>query len=127
MPIVLLLRGALLSSQSVSSQILEIHGTKDLVHEKVAIGRPKKIISREDIEREFEVFINWKIVARQLGVSSKTLRKRHLEFGMNISETSGSRLTYTNISNEDLCSKVRNILIVFPEAGETIIIGTLQS
>ena len=127
MPIVLLLRGALLSSQSVSSQILEIHGTKDLVHEKVAIGRPKKIISREDIEREFEVFINWKIVARQLGVSSKTLRKRRLEFGMNISETSGSRLTYTNISNEDLCSKVRNILIVFPEAGETIIIGTLQS
>ena len=127
MPIVLLLRGTLLSSQSVSSHILEIHGTRDLVHEEVAIGRPKKIISREDIEREFEVFINWKIVARQLGVSSKTLRKRRLEFGMNISETSGSKLTYTNISNEDLCSKVRNILIVFPEAGETIIIGALQS
>ena len=27
---------------------------------------------------------------------------------MNISETSGPRLTYTNISNEYLCSKVRN-------------------
>ena len=44
---------------------------------------------------------------------------------MNISETSGPRLTYTNISNEDLCSEVRNILIILPEAGETI--GALRS
>ena len=46
---------------------------------------------------------------------------------MNISETSGPRLTYTNISNEDLCSEVRNILIILPEAGETVIIGALRS
>ena len=46
---------------------------------------------------------------------------------MNISETSGPRLTYTNISNEDLCSEVRNILIILPEAEETIIIGALRS
>ena len=46
---------------------------------------------------------------------------------MNISETSGPRLTYTNISNEDLCSEVRNILIILPEAGETIIIGAVRS
>ena len=46
---------------------------------------------------------------------------------MNISEASGPRLTYTNISNEDLCSEVRNILIILPEAGETVIIGALRS
>ena len=46
---------------------------------------------------------------------------------MNISETSGPRLTYTNISNEDLCSAVRNVFIILPEAGETIIIGDLRS
>ena len=46
---------------------------------------------------------------------------------MNISETFGPRLTYTNISNEDLCSEVRNILVILPEAGETIIIGALRS
>ena len=125
--VVLLLREAQLSSQSVDSRILEIQDTQHPVHEEVAIGRPRKVISREDMEREFEVFQNWKIVARQLGVSSKTLRRRRLEFGMNISETSGPRLTYTNISNEDLCSEVRNILIILPEAEETIIIGALRS
>ena len=125
--VVLLLREAQLSSQSVDSRILEIQDTQHPVHEEVAIGRPRKVISREDIEREFEVFQNWKIVARQLGVSSKTLRRRRLEFGMNISETSGPRLTYTNISNEDLCSEVRNILFILPEAVEAIIIRTLRS
>ena len=125
--VVFLLREAQLSSQSVDSRILEIQDTQHPVHEEVAIGRPRKVISREDMEREFEVFQNWKIVARQLGVSSKTLRRRRLEFGMNISETSGPRLTYTNISNEDLCSEVRNILIILPEAEETVIIGALRS
>ena len=125
--VVLLLREAQLSSQSVDSRILEIQDTQHPVHEEVAIGRPRKVISREDIEREFEVFQNWKIVARQLGVSSKTLRRRRLEFGMNISETSGPRLTYTNISNEDLCSEVRNILFILPEAVEAIIIRALRS
>ena len=62
---------------------------------------------------------------RQLVVSSKTLCRRRLEFGTNISETSGPRLTYTNKSNEDLCNEVRNILIILPEAVETIIIGAL--
>ena len=100
--VVLLLREAQLSSQSVDSRILEIQDTQHPVHEE-AIGRPRKVISREDMEREFEVFQNWKIVARQLGVSSKTLRRRRLEFGMNISETSGPRLTYNNISNERIC------------------------
>ena len=42
-------------------------------------------------------------------------------------ETSGPRLTYTNLSNEDLCSEVRKILVILPEAGETIIIGALRS
>ena len=46
---------------------------------------------------------------------------------MNISETSGPRLTYTNISNEDLCSEVRNILFILPEAVEAIIIRALRS
>ena len=46
---------------------------------------------------------------------------------MNISETSGPRLIYTNISNVDLYSEVRNILIILPEVGETIIIGALRS
>ena len=45
----------------------------------------------------------------------------------NISETSGPRLTYTNICNEDLFREVRNILIILPEAGKTTIIGALRS
>ena len=50
--VVLLLREAQLSSQSVDSRILEIQDTQHPVHEEVAIGRP------EDMEREFEVFQN---------------------------------------------------------------------
>ena len=68
-----------------------MQGTQYPVHEEGTIGRLRKIISRDDIEREFEVFQNWKIAARHLGVSSKTLRRRRFEFGMNISETFGPR------------------------------------
>ena len=50
-----------------------------------------------------------------------------MEFGKNMSETSVPRLTHTDISNEDLCSKVRNIIIILPEVGETIIIRALRS
>ena len=117
--VVLLSWEAILSSQSVDSQILEIQGTQHPVHEEVPICRPTKVISREDIEREFEVFQNWKVVARQLGVSSKTLCRIHLEFGMNISETSIPILT---IYQMRICVVNLEILLLFFQKQEKLLL-----
>ena len=117
--VVLLLREAILSSQSVDSRILEIQGTQYPVHEEVAICRPRKAISREDFEREFDVFQNWKVVARQLGVSSKTLRRICLEFGMNISETSIPILT---IYQMRICVVNLEIVLLFFQKQEKLLL-----
>ena len=73
--VVLLLREAQLSSQSVDSRILEIQDTQHPVHQQVAIGRPSKIIHREDIEREFEVFQNWKSCTSIRRIKQNTTKK----------------------------------------------------
>lgn len=90
-------------------------------------GRPRKNISVEDIEREYTIFRNWKIVANRLGISPKTLRRRRLEYGMDISSGIGARITYTVISNEELRNEVMNVLNTLPNAGETIVFGALRA
>ena len=58
-----------------------------------------------------------------LGVSVRTLERRRNEFNITVSRRTGSRSTYTTISNEQLCSVVREVLEILPDAGETYIIG----
>ena len=91
-----------------------------------AHGRPRRNVSKEDIEREFRIFRNWKLVARQLRISSKTLRRRRVEYGMELSPSTGPRVVYSEISHDELCNVIRSILNILPDAGETMVIGSLR-
>ena len=94
--------------------------------QSTSFGRPREVISKEDIETQFGIFRNWKLVAHQLGISTKTLHRRRVEFGMEISRKVGARVTYTNISHVELCTVVRSVLDTLPDTGETMIIGALR-
>ena len=67
-----------------------------------SFGWPRKEILKEDIEREFATFRCWKVVARLLGVSAKTLHRRQIEYGMFVSPVTGPRISYSNITHEKL-------------------------
>jgi len=105
--------------QSIQNVSMEIPETNN--------GRPRKSVVKEEIIEQFQIFRNWKIVARQLGVSSKTLLRRRTEYGIEVSPNTGPRVTYSNITHHDLCNQVQEILDILPEAGETMVIGALRT
>ena len=47
--------------------------------------------------------------------------------GIDVSPGTGARITYTNISHEELCTEIRSVLNTLPDAGETMVIGALRS
>ena len=51
------------------------------------------------------------------------LERRRNEFDITVSDRTESGSTYTTISDEQLCSVVREILEVLPDVGETYIVG----
>lgn len=124
-----LLQEAQIVSQSIGNRIVEpILQHSIMTETEISVmGRPRKSLSREDIENQFAIFRNWKVVAHQLGVSTKTIRRRRFEFGMDVSCSDGTRITYSDISQENLCIEIRNVLNTLPDAGETIVIGALRS
>ena len=101
--------------------------TQSDAHATTTFGRPRMEVSPESIAREFSIFRSWKIVAHRLGVSEKTLRRRRIEFGMELSSQRGQRNTYTAISFDDLCATVRAVLGTLPDAGESLVIGSLRA
>ncbi len=70
---------------------------------------------------------SWSIISRQTGVSYRTLLRRRHEYGFQVANRVGPRNTYTEISEEQLCNAVRDILGTIPDAGETYVIGALRS
>ena len=91
------------------------------------IGRPRKQVSKEDIEALFNIHRSWKTVANVIGVSQKTLQRRRQECGLTVSAPAGPRQTYTEISQEDLCQFIKEVLQVLPNDGETYVIGACSS
>ena len=69
---------------------------------------------------------SWKDVALHLGVSVRTLERRRNEFNISVSDRTELCSTYTTISDEQLCSVVREVLENLPDAGETYIIGACR-
>ena len=61
-----------------------------------------------------------------MGVSAKTLQRRRFEVGLIMSDRVGSRRTYTNISDEELQTTIRDVLQILPNAGETYLIGACR-
>ena len=83
------------------------------------LRRPRLRVSAVEINQLFDVYRSWKDVALHLGVSVRTLERRRNEFNITVSDRTGSRSTYTTTSDEQLCSVVREVLEILPDAGET--------
>ncbi len=82
-------------------------------------GRPKYHITAEQIEQLRETGMTWKDIALCLGVHPRTLYRRRIEYGLLDS--------FTEIDNNELDDKIHEILRLTPNAGETLVRGSLRA
>ena len=90
------------------------------------LGRSRQRVWAAEINRLYDVYRSWKDVALHLGVSVRTLERKRNEFNITVSGRTGSRSTYTTISDEQLCSVVREVLEIIPETSEAYNIGACR-
>ena len=93
------------------------------LHEQGTIGRPRKSITREEMELLYSIHKSWKEVAALLGTSERTIQRRRRETGMTTSSRTGTSSTYSDISHDQLCTVIREILNILPNAGESYVLG----
>lgn len=90
-------------------------------------GRPRFHIPEEVIRGLHDVRGVWIEVAKEARVSYKTILRRRHQYSMAVSNTTGPRITYSDISDARLCEIIGEVLQVMPNAGETYVIGSLRS
>ena len=90
-------------------------------------GRPILNIPEDTLRELHDIHNSWSSVARLTGVSYRTLLRRRQQYGLEIANTVGPRITYTDLDDEQLCAIVRDILQLMPDAGETYVIGSIKS
>ena len=83
-------------------------------------GRPRFIISKEQLEYLRSLSFTWTDISSLLGVSRMTIFRRCQEFGL-IDEP--DRV----LTDSELANKVSQIKNTIPDAGEKLIIGRLKS
>lgn len=85
----------------------------------IAKGRPKKTVDKEELRYLRQTLgFTWNEIASLLGVSSKTLQRRALDWDIH---------KYTRISDGSLNLEVDDILARFPNSGEVMINGHLKA
>ena len=91
-------------------------------------GRPRFYIPGNVIGGLHDIHGVWREVANEAGVSHKTILRRRYQYSMAVNQTSsGSRITYSEISDARLREIVEEVLQVMPNAGKTYVIGSLRS
>jgi transposase InsO family protein len=84
-------------------------------------GRPRVIITRQQIEALRELHFSWSCIARLLGVSERTLERRRQEFQMPM-----GRACYSSVSDNELDYIISGIVRTSPNAGVTLVQGALR-
>ena len=85
------------------------------------VGRPTLDVSQELLETlHFQVGFSWSQIARNLGISESTLRRRRRSF-----QIPSSQQSFSNISDNALHQIVREILHVTPRIGYRLVQGAL--
>ena len=84
-------------------------------------GRPKYIISRQQIAYLRELHFPWTKIASVLGVSTKTLLRRRQELGMT------DEPNWSVISDQDLRGIVREVQGITPGIGQVRVQGALRA
>ena len=88
------------------------------------VGRPRLALAREQLETlHGEAGFRWADVARILNISERTVRRRRLEFGLPV----GRDVEFSDISDEELDSHVRQILRTTPRSGRRFVQGGLRN
>ena len=81
-------------------------------------GRPKLLIPQEQLEGLRSLGFSWVAIAKMLGVSERTVRRRKEEYNM-----SSSTYLFSEISDGEIDEFMKFILQVSPNSGERMIIG----
>lgn len=89
-------------------------------------GRPRYRLPENAILDLHRIHRRWRHVAESVGVSYRTLLRRRHEYGLSVAVTRGPRSTYTEITQNNLCDVVREVLQILPNAGETFVLGALR-
>ena len=97
------------------------------VEQSARPGRPRFHIPQEVLTNMHEIHGVWKTVARETGVSYRTVLRRRHQYSLPVAQTIGHRNTFSDISDQLLCEVVREVLQLVPSAGEMYIIGALRS
>ena len=85
-----------------------------------AVGRPSYDISKEQLEALLDVGFNVGQIAGMLQVGKRTIERRMSQFGV-------SARSFSDISNDDLDSVVREIKLFYPNLGSKSLAGHLAS
>ena len=72
-------------------------------------GRPKFQIPVEVIRGLHDIHSVWREVAKEADVSYKTVLRRRYQYSMVVNETTGPRITYSDIPNGQLCQVVNEV------------------
>ena len=102
-------------------------GHSFVTQEPSARGRRRLEIDEETLSELHSIYYAWSAVACETGVSYLTILRRRHELGFPIANRAGPRNTFCNITDDDLCNVVREVLQNMPDAGETYIIGAIRS
>lgn len=81
-------------------------------------GRPRLLIPQEQLEGLRSLGFSWVTIAKMLGVSERTVRRRKQEYNM-----SSSTDIFSEISDSEIDKFMKFILQVSPNSGERMIIG----
>ena len=88
--------------------------------ENIARGRPRFVISREQLTHLASMSFTWTQIAGILGVSRNTIYRRRLEYGL-------QECRAENVSNTELRSLLLHLQREYPAMGEVMVWGRLQS
>jgi hypothetical protein len=113
------LRELLNQLRSEVEQHIDRHNNFRLNQQCDTGGRPKYVVTKEQIETLRDTGMNWKSVAQVLGISERTLYRRREEF--NLVDK------FSDITDTDLKNTITSILRQTPFVGETYVRGGLVS
>ena len=102
-------------------------GHSFVTQEPSARGRRRLEIDEETLSELHSIYYAWGAVACEMGVSYRTILQRWHELSFPIANRAGPRNTFCNVTDDDLCNVVREVLQNMPDAGETYIIGAIRS
>ncbi len=88
------------------------------VSDGVGVGRPQKLVDKDQLELLRSLLFTWDEIAALLGVSSKTIQRRAKEWNIKI---------YSSISDADLDRVIGTIISQFPQSGEVMLSGHLRA